>query len=352
MPDKMLAYRLLDWGQKPQLVEVQRPRPGRGELVVKVAGNGLCHSDLGMMHMSKDVGEMMGWQMPFTLGHEVGGWVEEIGEGVAGLKIGQPVLLISPQSDGTCPHCLRGHDNACDAGAAGRGFGRDGGLAQYVLVNNQRFVIPLNRLDPVSAGPLSDAGATAYHAVKRVLPRLYPGSTAVVIGAGGLGSFAVQFLKALSPARIIVVDNNPGRQAFARELGADEALTGVSDSTRADILSLTGGQGAAAVLDFVGIDATIGAGITSVRKTGAFGLVGAGGGSLAMPWFFSLPKDADVFCFQGSNIADATEVIALAEAGLIRNEVELFPLDQVEEAYDKLHHGQLRGRAVITPGPL
>lgn len=348
MSRTMKAYRLLDWQQAPQLVEMDVPRPGPGQVLVKVAGNGLCHSDLGMLHIPKEMGEQLGWRAPFTLGHEVGGWIDEIGAGVQGLNRGDAVAVISFSSDGTCPYCVRGMHNACNSGGVGRGYGRDGGLAQYVVAD-AREVIELKTLDPVSAGPLTDAGATSYHAVKRVLPKLIPGSTAVVIGAGGLGSFAVQFLRVLSPARVIAVDISEDRLRFARELGAHEGLIGVNDETTGQLRELTQGEGAAAVLDFVGIDATIAAGVAAVRKAGAFALVGAGMGGSTRPWMHFLPLGGEVFTFQGSTIADTQEVIALAEAGLIRNEVELFPFNRVAEAYDRLHHGQLRGRAVVMP---
>jgi len=232
---------------------------------------------------------------------------------------------------------------------AGRGYGRDGGLAAYVVARAPRDVIRLRTLDPLFAGPLTDAGATSYHAVRRVRPKLVPGSTAVVIGAGGLGAFAVQILRAVSPARVVAVDLNPDRLALARELGADETVVGVDDATVATLRDLTAGEGAEAVLDFVGIDASIAAGIGAVRSVGAFALVGAAGGTFPQPWYGGLPKDADVFNFQGSTIADAHEVVALAEAGRIQSLVDVFPFDQVSEAYEALDQGRLRGRAVVTP---
>jgi propanol-preferring alcohol dehydrogenase len=346
----MTAYRLLDWERPPELVEVAVPVPGPSQVLVKVAGNGLCHSDLAMAQIPAVFGEALGWQMPFTLGHEVGGWIDEVGEGVIGLAPGDPVALISPHSCGACSFCVRGQDSACPNGLAGRGYGRDGGLAAYVVAEG-RDVIKLRGLDPVVAGPLTDAGATSYHGVKRVLPRLVPGSTAVVIGAGGLGGFAVQLLLALSPARVVAVDANPARLDYAKELGAHEVLAGVDDegATSAALRELTGGEGANAVLDFVGNDDTIAAGMGAVRSYGAFGLVGAGGGRYPKPWFGGLAKDADVFTFQGSTIADAHEVMALAEDGRVRSDVDRFPLDRVAEAYERLDRGDLRGRAVVEP---
>jgi len=348
MNKTMQAYRILDWSKPPQMVEVDVPQPGPGEVLIKVAGNGLCHSDIGMMQFPKEMGEMLGWRVPFTLGHEVGGWVERCGAGVKNFQHGEAVVLIAVHSDGSCSYCQRGLDNACIDGAAGRGYGRDGGLAHYVIAQ-ARELVKLNSLDPITAGPLTDAGSTSYHAVKRVLPKLVPGSTAIVLGAGGLGSFAVQFLHALSAARIIVVDTNEQRLAFARELGAHETVVGVNDNTAEALQQLTHGEGAMAVLDFVGIDASIEVGLSAVRRTGSFALIGAGMGKSNQPWFHTLPRDGEVFCFQGGSSSDTREVIALAEAGLIRNEVEVFPFSKVDEAYEKLDKGLLRGRAVVTP---
>ncbi len=347
----MAAYRIVRWGEPPVVTEAPVPDPGPGEVRVRVAGNGLCHSDIGMAAMPGSIGESLGWRLPFTLGHEVGGWVDALGPGVADLAEGDPVALVSPHSCGECAFCVRGQDSACPHGLAGRGYGRDGGLATYVVAAAPREVVRLDTLDPVVAGPLMDAGATSYHAVRRVLPRLVPGSTAVVLGVGGLGGFAVQFLRALSPAQIVAVDSNPARLRSATDLGAHATVAGVDEGTAATLREQTAGAGAQLVLDFVGVDATIAVGLASVRSYGAFGLVGAGGGTFRRPWFGGLPREADVFTFQGSSIADAHEVVRLAEAGLVTSEVDLFAWDDVEIAYDKLVRGNLRGQAVVIPSP-
>ncbi len=349
MAATMKAYRLTEWATPPRLVETPVPVPGRGQILVKVGGAGLCHSDIGMMAMPESAGRMAGWNMPFTLGHEVGGWVAELGEGVQGLSPGDPVVLVSAHSCGHCQYCLTGHDNSCVETHAGRGYGRDGGLAEYVLVDSPRVVIKLTTLDPRDAGPLSDAGATAYHAVKRVLPKLNPGSTAVVIGAGGLGMFAIQFLRVMSPANIIAVDQNPNRLALALASGAHDTITGVDAFTATAIKEKTDGMGAEAVLDFVGNDMSLEQGMPAVRNVGSFALVGAGGGTLNRNLWSFLPKDGELFSFQGGSIRDLREVIALVEAGQVHNDTERFPFSKVEEAYHHLHDGQLRGRAVVTP---
>lgn len=348
MTDTMRAYRLTTWEQGPSVAEVPVPRPGPGQVVVRVAGCGLCHSDIGMASMPEQAGLAVGWRMPFTLGHESAGHVAAVGSGVTRVREGDAVALVSPTSCGRCWYCLRGMDNACPNGSAGRGYGRDGGLADYVLVEDVRGLVPLAGLDPRTAGPLTDAGATSYHAVRRALPRILPGGTVAVIGAGGLGSFAVQYLRALTGARVVAVDANPARLEIAADLGAHATLAGVDEDTTTRIRALSDGRGADAVLDFVGVDATIGAGIAAVRPGGAFGVIGAAGGTLHAPWYGGLPKDGEVFNFQGSNIADLEDAIALVEAGLVRNEVDEFPFERIVQAYEALEHGTLRGRAVVT----
>jgi propanol-preferring alcohol dehydrogenase len=345
----MRAYRLLDWQQPPRLVEVPVPAPGPGQVLVRVAGNGLCHSDSAMVRMPGEVGRAIGWEVPFTLGHETAGWVEQVGEGVTEVGPGEPVALTSPSSCGRCDLCRAGSDSACRSGDRGRGYGRDGGLAEFVLADGVRDLLPLGALDPVRAGPLTDAGATAHHAVARVLPRLAEGSTAVVIGAGGLGAFAVQFLRALTPAQVIAVDPNPARRAYAEELGAHLVVPGVDGDTTEALLAATGGEGAQAVLDFVGSDDTIASGLAAVRRAGTFGLVGAANGTYGGSWMGGLPRDGEVFTFQGSNIADARAAISLAATGRIRSDVDRFLLDDVEDAYAALEDGRLRGRAVVSP---
>jgi len=348
-PSTMLAYRMLEWQRPPQMVEVDVPTVGPGQVLVEVAGNGLCHSDLGMMEMPGEIAAMIGWQMPFTLGHEIGGTIAAIGPGVTGFETGEAVALISPASCGTCSLCVRGHDSACPNGMAGRGYGRDGGLAHYVVANAPRDVISLGTLDPRIAAPMTDAGATSYHAVRKVLHKLIPGSSAVVLGAGGLGSFAIQLIRVMSAATVIAVDNNPNRLAYATELGAHHTVSGIDESTPEELKRITNNEGATVVLDFVSIDASVEVGVGAVQPYGTYGIIGSNTGTLKRPWFGSLPRDGEIITFQGSSNSDGRDVVKLAEQGLIRSDADLFAFDKVAEAYDALHHGTLRGRAVVTP---
>lgn len=333
----MRAYRLTGWQQPPGFDEVPVPEPGPDEVLVKVAGVGLCHSDF--IFLDSPAG-MLPYDLPFTLGHEITGWVAEVGGAVTDLPAGQAVAVAGIHSCGRCRFCLRGADNYCVNGWKGRGYGEDGGLASYVVVP-RRELVPLPSLDPRVAAPLTDAGTTSYHAVKRVLPKLYAGSTAVVIGVGGLGAYAVQWLRLLSPARVVAVDLSEQRLALAGELGAHETVPATDPRA-------LGGVRAAGVFDFVGTDETARLALGVADTLGAVAMVGAGGGTAAVRWL-GVPFECDVFIPQAATIADLHEVVALAEQGGVRIEVEQFAFDDAPSAYQRFRAGDLRSRAVVLP---
>ena len=343
----MWAYRLTQWESDPEVVDIAVPDPGPGEVRVRVGGVGLCHSDLTMSAMPGSVGEALGWSMPFTLGHETAGWVDLLGDGVSSVRVGEAVAVLSPHPCGQCRDCAAGRDILCAKAAAGRGYGRDGGLAEFVTAPAWHLVA-LGELDPTLVAPLTDAGATSHHAVARVAHRLVDGATVAVLGAGGLGGFAVQLCAALGDAAIAVVDPIAQRRDEALRLGAHHAIDGVDRGTAA-ALREWGSGGVDVVLDFVGTDDTIRSGLRALRPGGAFGLVGAGGGGFAKPWFGGLPSDAELFTFQGSSLADLRAVVDLAQRGSVTVGIEQFSADRVADAYRSLEDGTVRGRAVVLP---
>ncbi len=346
----MTAYRLVGWQQPAEFGEVPVPRPGPGEVLVKVAGVGLCHTDLLFL----DVGPgAFPYQLPFTLGHEIAGWAHQLGPGVDDVEIGAPFVVKSRPSCGRCTLCLNGFDNYCTRHDTGFGSGDDGGLAPFVVVP-RRCLVALRTLDPRQAGPLADAGwaladagLTSYHVVKKARSRLVPGSTAVVIGAGGLGGYAVQYLRLLTPARVIAVDVAPLRLELARRFGASETVLSEPSVARS-IVQMTGGQGAEAVFDFVGTDQTMELALGAARTLGMVALVGAGGGTARVSWD-SVPRECELFIPMGGTLQDLHEVVELAEGGAVHIENELFPFDRTVAAYDRLRAGDLAGRAVVTP---
>lgn len=351
----MRALRLMKWKSDPVLVEVPDPHPGPGEVVVGIGGAGACHSDL---HLMREFGDgQLPWGPPFTLGHENAGWVHALGAGVTGLEIGQPVAVYGPWGCGTCPHCLLGVETYCEnpAGApvpgGGGGLGLDGGMADLMLVPSARNVVALpDGLDPVTAAPLTDAGLTPYHAIRRSWAKLMPGSTAVVIGCGGLGHLAVQILKATTAARVIAVDQRTEALDLAREVGADTTLLAGEDAATT-IRDLTGGRGADVVLDFVGSDGTLALGAAAARVMGDLTIVGIAGGTLPVS-FFSLPYEVSVQTTYWGSRPELLEVLDLAARGLIRPHVTSYPLESAVDVYRMLEEGKVAGRAVVVPAGL
>jgi len=340
------AYRMTQWQAAPQFCDVDIREPGPGQVLVKVGGAGVCHSDLHVMDMPAGV---LPYALPFTLGHENAGWIERVGPGVDGWAAGEPVIVYSVWGCGSCATCRVGAENYCAKAPlfSGGGLGHDGGMTSHMLVPAARFLCPLGDLDPRQAAPLTDAGLTTYHAVKRSLSLLVPGSTAVIIGAGGLGQMAIQILTALSPARVIAVDLSSEKLAAATSLGAD-ATVAADDRAIEHVRDLTHGAGAELVLDIVGSDDTLQLAVSVARRLGHLTLVGIAGGSLQFS-YLGVPTELSVASVFYGSISELAEVTALAQAGRIRPQVELFPLDQAARVYQRLREGKLHGRAVMTP---
>ena len=344
----MIAYRLMQAQEPPRFEDVPKPSPGPGQLLVKVGGCGLCHTDLSFMKRTK--AEWLDTPPPLTLGHEIAGWVSQIGEGVVGFKSGEPVAIIPVWgSCGHCAPCRRGEENFCYyiSRLVGAGAGFDGGLAEYVLVE-ARFVVPMGDFDPVLAAPLTDAGLTTYTAIKPALPMLVPGSTAVVIGVGGLGLLAVQFLRTLSSTRVIAVDNDKAHLELAKQHGADVTLAS-DGSTAEQIRDITAGAGATFVLDCVGAESTLQTGVAALARLGRLTLVGAALKTIPFG-LHEIPWGAQLATSMNGGTRNLREVIELARLGRIETIVDRYPLSRVGDAYHDLENGKLRGRAVCIPG--
>ena len=343
MTDTMRAYQLTDW-QQPSYVDVPVPAAGPGQVRVRVGGVGLCHSDILFLDSPAGV---LPYDLPFTLGHEIAGWVDAVGDDVTGIAVDTAVAVACMSPCGQCRQCVRGADNYCVDSWHGRGFGLDGGLASHVVVGAGQ-VVPLGDLDPRVVAPLTDAGATSYHAVKRTLPKLQDDSVVAVIGVGGLGAYAVQWLRILTNARIVAVEARPERLDAAKKLGAHDVIE-AGDGLSRRLREAIGPQGADAVYDFVGSDATMNAAIRNAAVLGSVAIVGQGFGSYPLTWG-GIAHDVDVFVPQGATIAELGEVVDLARSGDVVVEVEQFGFDRAAEAYSRLRDGTLNGRAVVLPG--
>jgi alcohol dehydrogenase, propanol-preferring len=343
----MRAVQLTQW-QRPAVVRrVPRPRPGPGEVLLEVRAAGLCHSDLHLMHWPAGT---VPYELPFTLGHEVAGNVAGLGPGAEGIEVGDSVIVYGPWGCGRCARCSLGEEHLCEAdGLRGRGsgLGRDGGLAEYMIVPSPRLTVPLGDLDPVAAAPLADAALTPYHAIRRALPWLRAGSGAVVIGVGGLGHVAVQILRALTSCRIVAVDRREHALEVAARDGADVMLA--SDRlTAPEARRAAGGRGAALVIDCVGVEQTLELAAAIVAPGGHVSILGVGGGTFPMR-FGAVPFETSVVLSNWGTRSELAEVVALARAGAIHVDVERVRLADVPEAYERLEAGAVDGRLVAVP---
>jgi propanol-preferring alcohol dehydrogenase len=339
----MRAYSLVEQG-RPAVVELPIPEPGPGQVRLRIAGAGLCHSDLVLVHANPPF-----FPLPKILGHEAAGWIDKLGPNVKGLKEGDAYGIYFTWGCGHCLPCAHGEENVCHDAATTPGFGTglDGGMTEYVIIDDPRHLVPLGDLDPIDAAPLMCAGITTYSVIRQALPLLTPGSSTVLIGVGGLGHLAIQILKALSPTRIIAVDAYEDKLAHALQLGANHAVQAGPEAA-AKIRALTGGRGAELVIDMVGADATMAFSQAVLAQRGQIKLVGVAGGTLPVR-YFEMPRESSIGVTYAGTIPDLFEVVRLAEAGLIKPEVTHIGFDQLDETFARMDAGQLRGRAVLVP---
>jgi alcohol dehydrogenase, propanol-preferring len=340
------AYRLIGAGHA-ELVEVPRPEPGPGEVLLRVLAAGVCRTDLALLRSGGD-----GLALPVTLGHEVVGEVTALGEGVAAPQPGTVVAVYELLGCGRCRACAGGQDNVCrDVLPGAIGITRDGGMADHVAVP-VRNVVALGDVDPVHAAPLTDAGMTALHAVERGRPLLEPGATAVVVGIGGLGHLAVQFLRATSKVRVLAVDVDRTRLDFAASIGADAGVLTGSDAAEG-ILAANAGRRVDVVFDFVGAQQSLDLAAEVTGRGGAIVVTGGGGGRLSITARIGAGGAPDrevamVHTFGGTR-DDLVRALALAEAGRVRTHVEVSELAAASRMLGDLDAGHVLGRAVLVP---
>ena len=343
----MRAHQIVASQHPAELREVPVPDPGPGEVLVKVGGAGLCHSDLHMMHLPSAVPE------PFTLGHETAGWVEAVGPGVTGWDHGEPVIVHGAWGCGRCRRCHADLEQYCETvvaanGPRGSGLGRHGGMADYLLVPAARHLVPLGDLDPRIWAPLDDAALTPYHALKRVGHLCTPDNWVMVQGIGGLGHAAVQLVKTLTGARVVAVDIDDDKLAMASSLGADATVRGDADDAALHVRDITGGQGVAVVLDCVGTDATMALASQTVHSLSHVVIIGIGLGTLPFG-YLHLPFGTTVSSTFWGTVTELRELIALTNAGRFELHVEQIALDDVADGYRRLEAGQVQGRLVALP---
>ena len=341
----MKAVRLHEFHAQPVIDEVPEPKIGGPlDVIVKIGGAGVCRTDLHIIDGQWDAA--MGTPLPYILGHENAGWVHEVGSAVSNVAVGDTVILHPTPTCGLCHACRAGDDMHCVASEF-PGLSRDGGMAEYLLTSARACV----KLDPATrpqdVAALADAGITAYHAVRKAIPLLYPGTTCVVIGAGGLGHIGVQCLAALTATTIIVVDQNPDALKLAADLGAQHTV--VADGSHVDaVKDLTGGAGAHVVLDFVAEQGAETDGWNMTAPAGSYFVIGYGG-TLTIPTLDIISTERNIIGNIVGTYNDLAELMALAQAGRVTLHTRTYPLDSAPEALADLDAGRVRGRAILIP---
>ncbi len=341
----MKAVRLHAFHQNPQIDEVPEPKiSGPLDVIVKIGGAGVCRTDLHIMEGQWDAA--MGTPLPYTLGHENAGWVHEVGSAVTNVAVGDTVILHPTPTCGLCHACRAGDDMHC-INSSFPGLSTDGGMAEYLLTSARACVKLDPQTRPEDVAALADAGITAYHAVRKAIPLLYPGTTCVVIGAGGLGHIGVQSLAALTATRIIVVDRNPDALKLAEQLGAQHTV--VADGGQVDaVKDLTGGNGAEVVLDFVAEQGAEMDGWNMTAAGGSYFVIGYGG-TLEIPTLDIISTERNIIGNIVGTYNELAELMALAQAGKVTLHTRTYPLDAAVEALTDLDAGRVRGRAILVP---
>jgi len=339
------AVRIHGYHQQPVVDEVPEPSvKGPLDVVVKIGGAGVCRTDLHIIEGQWDAA--MHPALPYTLGHENAGWVHEIGSAVTNVAVGDTVILHPTPTCGLCRACRAGDDMHCTDNSF-PGLSHDGGMAEYLLTSARTCVKLDPKTQPADVAALADAGITAYHAVRKAVPLLYPGSTAVVIGAGGLGHIGVQCLAALTATTIVVVDRNPDALKLASQIGAHHTV--VADGTQVEaVRELTGGRGAQVVLDFVAEQGAEADGWAMTGGGGSYFVIGYGG-TMQVPTLDIISTERNIIGNIVGTYNDLAELMALAEGGRVTLHTRTYPLDAAADAFADLDAGRVRGRAILVP---
>lgn len=344
------------WGQDLQLRQDEMLAAQGREVHVRVTHCGMCHSDLHIQAGGFDLGggklssleRNAGVKLPVTLGHEISGVVVELGPDAQGLALGEPVVVYPWIGCGACATCQQGDDHLCVRGARNLGLQQPGGFADRVSVPHDRYVVPIGTLDPARAATYACAGITAMSAMRKLDP-MGADDHVAIIGCGGVGMTALALYATMSAARIVAIDPDPAKRAAALALGATQAFDPSAPEAAKAILKACA-HNVAAVVDFVGSEATSSLAVGLLRRAGQLVIVGLFGGEFKLPLpMFALRSLRISGSYVGS-LPDLRALVALAQQTTLPNTpLTLRPLEQVNQALQDLANGRAAGRLVMQP---
>ena len=314
------------------------------DVIVRIGGAGVCRTDL---HVVEGIWRSkVNIELPYIMGHENAGWVEAVGPAVTSVKVGDAVICHPLVTSGHCLACRRGDDMHAQESRF-PGINVNGGYAEYLRTAERSLIKLPKSLAPKDVAPYTDAGLTAYRAAKKASRHLLPGEYAVVIGAGGLGHIGIQVLAALCAAEIIVIDRSDMALQLAKECGAHHLVKGDGSEVE-QVLELTRGNGAEAVIDFVGEGDAVAKGLAMTRNAGAYYIVGYGG-KIELPTLDMITTEKSIIGNLVGTYPELIELMALADRGLVHLATREYKLRDANQALHDLHNGKIKGRAVLIP---
>ncbi|MDE1813527.1 MAG: NAD(P)-dependent alcohol dehydrogenase [Thaumarchaeota archaeon] len=343
----MKAARLHQYNHPLQIDEVDLPKPKGEGVLVKVSGAGVCHSDIHFM--KGEWKDALPVKLPLTVGHETAGYVEEMGESVQGFSKGDAVAVFGGWGCGICQACKGGDEQLCSMPRWPGLSQNDGGYAEYIHVPSYRFLVKVDGLDPKNIAPLTDAGLTPYRAVKKVRHLLNPNTYTLLFGVGGLGCYAIQYLKLFSPTNVIAVVRSEDKANLAKKMGSDFVINSRTNNVIAEVKKITSNQGIDVAIDVVSSNETLTTGMSCLRKKGTMVIVGLMGNSFNLPIMESVLNEFRVIGSLWGNYNELTEVLSLAKMNKLQIPVNHYKLSDVGKAIENLESGKICGRAVLIP---
>jgi alcohol dehydrogenase, propanol-preferring len=341
------AARLHNYKTPLQLDEVDLPKTKGESVIIKVGAAGICHSDIHFMKGEWE--KAIPVKLPITIGHETSGIVEEVGDDVRGLVKGDVVAVFGGWGCGICQACKGGDEQLCSLPRWPGLSQSDGGYAEYMHIPTYKFLVKANGLNPRNVAPLTDAGLTPYRAVKKIRHALDPNTFTLLFGVGGLGCYAIQYLKLLSPTNVITVVRSNDKAKLAKEMGSDYIINTKEEDVITGVNKITGNQGVDVVLDIVSSKETLETGMACLKKRGIMVLVGLMGTSFNLPIIQSVINEISVVGSLWGNYNELTEVISLAHANKLKTIVNPYRLTDANTAIENLESGKIHGRAILVP---
>lgn len=351
----MKSLQLTGFGKPLEWAQKQTPEPRGTEILMKVVACGVCHSDLHIWEGFYELGgneriyvKDRGVNLPLTMGHEVCAEMVSKGPDAGEVELNKPYLVYPWIGCGTCKYCTSERPQMC-LKPRSLGVYSDGGYADHIMVPDASFLINIDGIRPEIACSYACAGLTAYGALKKTMP-LQSDETLVLIGAGGLGMMAVQFVRALTAARVIMIDVDDVKLAAVRQMEQVETINSSTSDVTKVVMQMTGGVGANAVIDFVNNETTANAAFSMLAKNGVMVMVGLFGGKLHISTPVPALKNLTI---RGSYTGSLTELKELIELVKIKHlksiPVKTFPLDEAAHLLQEIKDGKVIGRAVLTP---